>query len=328
MRQALILAGTRDGGDRLAAIAGVEHKALIEINGVTMLARVASALGRAGFDRITVSAGPGPVADAAVALNLRVIAAETSPSRSVLAALEALGPPLLVTTADHALLDPIWLDAFLAGVPERADMVALLARREQIERDMPGSRRTYLRFADGDWSGCNLFYLATQQARAALEVWQSIEADRKRPWRIVRRLGMRQLLRYVCGVLTLTEALAHLGRLANARVAIVESAFGLAAVDVDTADDLAAVRAIACPDGLDGTLFRLLEARSRIADAELDDQVASTDRRLGEWYRLIAVAETTISPEWLRNAAARDDPLATLELLSRGLTPDQPDAAR
>ena len=41
---ALVLAGTRSGGDPLAAHAGVSHKALIEVGGRTMIERVVSAL--------------------------------------------------------------------------------------------------------------------------------------------------------------------------------------------------------------------------------------------------------------------------------------------
>ena len=244
MARAVILAGSRGGEDPLATAECVAHKALIEIGGQTMLARVADALRRAGIGPIAVSTGPGPVADAAATLGLAPITAEAGPSRSVATALATLGAPLLVTTADHALLDPDWVRDFVAKVPPVADIAVLLARRESIERDAPGSRRTYLRFADGDWSGCNLFYLATPRAAAALDLWQRVEADRKRPWRIVRRFGLGMLIRYLRGRLTLAEAVAHLGRLAGVVAAIVESPAGLAAVDVDKPADLVQVRAL------------------------------------------------------------------------------------
>lgn len=226
------------------------HKALIEVAGTTMLARVAGALAKSSAGEVVVSTGEPAVAAAAATLGLRVVAAAAGPSLSVAAALEVLGAPLLVTTADHALLDPAWIDAFIAGVPPTADVAVLLARRETIDRDLPGSRRTYLRFADGDWSGCNLFYLATPRAAAALALWRQVEADRKRPWRIVRRFGVRPLLRYLRGRMTLAEAVETLGRTVGIEAAAVESAFGLAAVDVDTTADLASVRALiaAAPD--------------------------------------------------------------------------------
>ncbi len=241
---ALILAGSRGGVDPVAAYAGVSHKALIELDGQTLLARVAQALREAGAMQIAVSVSDDAVRTAATALGLTVLTAASGPSRSVRDGIEALGTPLLVTTADHALLQPEWITRFLADVPAHADVAALLARQDVIEAAAPGTRRTYLRFADGAWSGCNLFHFATPRSVAALDLWAQVEADRKRPWRIVRRLGIGTLIRYMSGRLTLVAALAHLGRLAGLDSAAVASPFGLAAVDVDKPADLDLVRAL------------------------------------------------------------------------------------
>lgn len=252
---ALILAGSRGGVDPLAQGERVPHKALIEVNGRSMLARVADALRAAGLTRIAISTNDSTVIEAGAALGLEVIAAADGPSRSVARALDVLGTPLLVTTADHPLLEPDWIEAFLNDVPAGADVAVLLARRERIEVAVPDTRRTYLRFADGAWSGCNLFFFARPRAAAAVALWENVEADRKRPWRIVRRFGPRMLLRYLAGRLSLGEAVAHLGRLAGVHAAVVESRSGLAAVDVDKAEDLALVR-------------RLLASRGRSAPIE------------------------------------------------------------
>ena len=241
---ALILAGSRGGVDPVAAYAGVSHKALIVLDGETLLARVAQALREAGARTIAVSVSDDAVRAAANALGLIVLDAASGPSRSVRDGIEALGAPLLVTTADHALLQPEWVTRFLADVPAQADVGALLARQDVIEAAAPGTRRTYLRFADGAWSGCNLFYFATPRSVGALDLWAQVEADRKRPWRIVRRLGIGTLLRYLSGRLTLVAAIAHLGRLAGLEAAAIASPFGLAAVDVDKPADLDLVRTL------------------------------------------------------------------------------------
>lgn len=243
---ALILAGSRPGApDPVAAHAGVAHKALAEVGGATLLARVAGALRAAGAARIAVSANDPAVIAEAARLGLETLAPDTGPSGSVAQGLAALGPPLLVTTADHALLEAEWVTRFVADVPADADVAVLLARRDAVEAAAPGTRRTYLRFADGHWSGCNLFLLRTPDAARAIGLWSQVEADRKRPWRIVRRLGPGLLLRYLIGRLTLAEAVAHLGRTAGVRAAAVASPFGLAAVDVDKPEDLALVRRLA-----------------------------------------------------------------------------------
>lgn len=245
---ALILAGSRGGADPLAAYAGVADKALIEIGGETMLARVVAALRAAGIGRIAVSASSPAVAEAAATLGAMPLDAAPGPSASARAGLDALGAPLLLTTADHALLRPEWVRQFLDRVPPDADVAALLARREAITAAAPGTKRTYLRFADGAWSGCNLFYFANPRAGAAVDVWQRVEADRKRPWRIIRLLGPGMLLRYLLGRLTLADAVARLGRTAGVIVAIVAAEDGRAAIDVDKPGDLDLVRKMVAVD--------------------------------------------------------------------------------
>jgi GTP:adenosylcobinamide-phosphate guanylyltransferase len=235
---AVILAGSRPGGDPFAASLGATHKALIPVAGTAMLARVVAALRAAGIRRILVSCDAGPVADLARDLGTEPIAPAAGPSGSVLAALDLAGTPLLVTTADHALLQAAWVEQLIDGADIDSDVAIMLAECRLIEGALPGSRRTYLRFADGHWSGCNLFLLRTQAARAAVIEWTRVEADRKRPWRIVARLGAGLLLRYLTGGLTLAGALDRLGGRIGCRVALVPAADGLAAVDVDKIADL------------------------------------------------------------------------------------------
>jgi len=242
---ALILAGSRAGADDpVAAAEGVAHKALVRLAGEPLLARVAAALRAAGIERIAVSADQPQVVALAGELDCARVAPAAGPSGSVAAAFAQFGPPLLVTTADHALLSPRWVREFVADVPAGADVAVLLARRELVEAAAPGSRRTWLRFADGAWSGCNLFYLATPAAAAALDLWRTVEAERKRPWRLAARIGLGTLASYLVGRLTLVEAVARLGARAGIVAAAVAARDGLAAVDVDRPDDLAQVRAL------------------------------------------------------------------------------------
>lgn len=239
---ALVLAGSRSGGDPLARATGAPHKALIEVGGETLLARVVAALREGGCGPIVVCCEPGPVEDAARSLGAEVVSPATGPSGSVLRALDTCGTPMLVTTADHALLRPEWIGELTEGAPADCDVAVMMAERARIEAAMPGSRRTYLRFADGQWSGCNLFLLRTPAARAAVEEWTRVEADRKRPWKIVARLGLGLLVSYALGRLSLAQGLARLGKSIGVQAALVPASDGLAAVDVDTLRDLEDVR--------------------------------------------------------------------------------------
>ncbi|WP_293897806.1 NTP transferase domain-containing protein [Phenylobacterium sp.] len=242
--KALVLAGSRGGVDSVADYAGVAHKALIRLRGQTLLARVVGALRAAGAARVAVVTSHPEVRAEATRLRVEALDEAAGPSLSVRAGSEALGTPLLVTTADHALLQAEWVERFLADAPADADVAALIARRATVEAAAPDTHRTWLKLADGHWSGCNLFYLANDRALGVVDLWRRVEAERKRPWRMAQILGPGMLLRYAAGQLSLKDAAARLGRLAGVRATIVETPFGLASVDVDKPADLDLVRRI------------------------------------------------------------------------------------
>lgn len=245
MPAVVVLAGQRQGAaDPVAQAAEVAAKALADIGGETMLARVVTAVRGAGVERVLVSATHAGVIAEAERLGAEPVVAAGGPSDSVAAAFAVTGAPLLVATADHPLLTPAWVEGFIADVPAGTDVAVLLARRDLVEAALPGTRRTWLRFRDGDWSGCNLFLLASPRAAAALSLWREVETNRKRPWRIVRRLGPATLARYLLGRLTLADALARLGRQVGITAAVVAARDGLAAVDVDSEADYLMVRSL------------------------------------------------------------------------------------
>lgn len=247
----LILAGTRPGGDPLARELGVAHKALIEVGGEPILARVVGALREAGLARVLVSADDPEVVALAQSLGAEIVPPASGPSESASVAFDLVGAPLIVTTADHALLRGEWVSELVAGTPADADLSVMMAQRADIERTLPDTQRTYLRFADGEWSGCNLFYLAKPQARAALATWRAVEADRKRPWKLVARLGLPNLLAYALGRLTLGDGLARLGRRIGVEARLVKAGDGRAAIDVDKSRDLEDVRRLLAMDAAD-----------------------------------------------------------------------------
>src|SRR5688500_15318708 len=93
---ALVLAGTRPGGDPLAQHAGVSHKALIEVGGQPMLARVLAALAAAPeVARIVVAIDRPELLAGLPACGKPVTTMPTAsgPSASVAAALEREGLP-------------------------------------------------------------------------------------------------------------------------------------------------------------------------------------------------------------------------------------------
>ncbi|MEK0084890.1 NTP transferase domain-containing protein [Benzoatithermus flavus] len=253
-RTALVLAGSRRReADPVARCRGVPHKCLAPAGGVPLLERVLTALAASPHIGTVLVALDEPALRAdlptAQALEaegrLRALQAAPGLGRSVLDALALAPTPLLVTTADHPLLTPAMLDAFLTQAETTgADIVAGFVAKRRVEACYPSTRRTWLVFRDGAWSGANLFALQSETARAGIAFWQAVEGERKRPWRLARRLGPAFLLAYACRLLTLDQALARAGRRLGIRLAAAKLPMAEAAIDVDKPEDLDLVERI------------------------------------------------------------------------------------
>ena len=238
---ALVLAGERAEGDPMARAAGVALKAMLPVAARPMLTRVVDALRETpSIGRIVVSI---PAPEPATELGIEALMTEASPSLSVMAAIDRLAAPLLLTTADHALLTPEIVQRFvdLATAKGDADLIVGMVERATIERLVPETRRTYWRFKGGAYSGANLFLLKTPGARTAVAFWRRVETERKRPWRIVRAFGPRLLFGYFFGRLSLEAAMARASERLGCRVRSVTLPFAEAAIDVDKPADLALV---------------------------------------------------------------------------------------
>lgn len=247
LRNALVLAGSRGPQDPVARHSGQTHKAMVKVAGVPMLARVLHALEACrSVEQIAVcleaDADLGEAAsdfDQLLAkLAARRIDAAASPARSVLAALEALPPPLLITTADHPLLTAAMIDSFCAAVPADADAAVGVVRASLLRPRYPDAIRTFYRFAGEGYSGCNLFLLQSPEAVRVVRFWMRLEMHRKRPWRMIAEVGPLALLRFALGRLSLDGAMHHLSAKVGATVRAVEMPFPEAAIDVDKPADL------------------------------------------------------------------------------------------
>lgn len=245
---ALVLAGSRPGTDPFAARYGTDLKALIPIGGVPMVVRPVAALLQApAIDRVRVlTQQPERIGEALPnddRLSIDPSGATIAATLDAILSDPATRYPLLVTTADHALLDPAMIADFCAKA-EGADVgIGLVERRALIAR-LPATQRTWLRFRGGAYSGANLFAFGSAKAAKAVALWRSVEQDRKKGWRMIAALGSAVLLGAVLRLRTLDQTLASVGRRLDISIRKVELDNPIAAVDVDKEADHALVTAI------------------------------------------------------------------------------------
>lgn len=245
---AILLAGSRPGGDPLAAHFGVAAKALIMLSGEPMIMRPLTALlASQSVGEIIVLAQEPEALRAVLPPDPRVRIEQSD--ATIAGSIEALCAdpatrwPLLVTTADHALLDAATVDEFLrsgagcdvaVGVVEEA---ALMAR-------LPGTRRTWLRFRGGAVTGANLFALRSAAVAPAIALWRAVEQDRKKGWRVILLAGPVTLAGAALRLLSLDQVMARVGTRIGLTIKAVRLSNPLAGVDVDKLDDHRLVSAI------------------------------------------------------------------------------------
>jgi GTP:adenosylcobinamide-phosphate guanylyltransferase len=238
---ALVLAGARPGLDPFAEAFGTDLKALIPIGGEPMVRRPVSALlASRSIGTILVAAQQPERIAAALPVDRRISfrRSQGTIAETILGLVESKEAlwPLLVTTADHALLDCAMVDEFCSKAEGANVAIGVVERRSLLAR-LPDTRRTWLRFRDGAFTGANLFALSSADVAPAIELWRSVEQDRKKALRVIALLGPFVLAASLLRLVSLDEVLARLGARIGLAIKAVRMTNPLAGVDVDKPSD-------------------------------------------------------------------------------------------
>ncbi|HEX6740583.1 MAG TPA: nucleotidyltransferase family protein [Sphingomicrobium sp.] len=247
-RTAVVLAGSRPGKDALAERFGTDLKALIPVAGEPMVGRPVRAL--LASDQVgavlVLSQSPERIA-AALPADPRIECRESKGTiaETMLGLLDDpdMAWPVLVTTADHALLDPAMIDEFCRSA-EGSDIAIGVVENATMLRRLPDTMRTWLWFRREGFTGANLFLLKSPAVRPAIELWRLVEQDRKKVWRVLSLLGPSVMLAVAVRLISLEAALARLSVRLGLIVRAVRMSNALAGVDVDKPEDHALAEAI------------------------------------------------------------------------------------
>ena len=212
---AVVLAGSRPGRDLFAEQFGTDLKALIPVAGEPMVRRpVRALLETSEIAKIIVMAQETERIADAMASDPRVCVrrSEGTIAETILGLIgdASVEWPLVVTTADHALLDRAMVEEFCNG-SQGADVAIGVVERANLMRRLPGAKRTWLPFRGGAYTGANLFALRSRQVAPAVELWRSVEQDRKKAWRVMSILGPLMLASVALRLVSLDEVLGQLG---------------------------------------------------------------------------------------------------------------------
>jgi len=244
----IVLAGERSPNDLMVRAAGVACKAFLPVNGRAMILRVLDALEAARSVNSCIVCGPEkrllslePELDRLIKSGkTRWVENKPTPSTSVYHALKLFKDelPMLVTTADHALLTPEITDFFChEALQSDRDVVAGLVRHSLVADMFPETSRTVIKLRDGNFCSCNLFAFLTPDACKAAGFWRTCEQARKKPWQQVRVMGWTNVFLYLTRLMSLHQAVQRLSSVMGIQADIVLLPFPEAAIDVDRISD-------------------------------------------------------------------------------------------
>ncbi len=249
---AAILVGQRPGVDPLAVAYGQKYKALVSIAGRPMVAYVLETLlthpriGTVlllGQDTQAILAGVG---DKVLRFHpaLKMLDGPDSIAQAVEMALQQTDGPLLVTTADHVLLSHAMIDQMLFNT-QTCDVAVGMVERQTLLASYPEAKRTWLKFRGEAYSGANLFLLnGGKRLSSLLALWRSIEAERKKGWRIMSAFGPWLAIGAYLRLWSAEKAMVRAGRRFNLIAKLVSLPQSEACIDVDKPDDKILVEAI------------------------------------------------------------------------------------
>lgn len=153
--------------------------------------------------------------------------------------------PVIIATGDIPLLTPEAIDEFVArSLATGAELVYPLVTREGLERQFPGSERTYFRLRSGWYTGGNMMLANPRLVPSLRDVGQRLFALRKSPLGIVKTAGLGFAVKFVFGRLRPEDLAAKIEQVFGGSGAAVTVTHASIAIDVDKPSDLALVERV------------------------------------------------------------------------------------
>lgn len=239
---AILPAGGRIDG-RFAAETGVNVKALIFIDGRTVLERTLDALRATGVvDRIIVI-GPKEIADHKASEKADAVLPEggNSGPANILRGIEWLykengnkyDKRAFIITTDLPFLNPQVITAFLDACPSDADLCAPLVHKDDFEARFPGSDNIYVRLMDGEWTMGSSFLVNPEAIHRNRDVIERVFAVRKSQIGMARLLGIGFIFRLITKHLTIDHIERRCGEILGCTGTAVRESPPELAYDID-----------------------------------------------------------------------------------------------
>jgi CTP:molybdopterin cytidylyltransferase MocA len=226
--------------DPLYAVTGLEKKALIPLSGKPMVRWVVDALWNSGLiERIAVvglepdeiSFGDAPVyfADSAGGLIDNVLTG--------LETIRKVNPgvkKIMLCSSDIPLITPDIVRGFVEECgAQDADAYYAVVEKSVMEARFPGSRRTFVPFKGGRYSGGDAFLFDVAATKGDVKIFRSLTSSRKNYLEQVRVFGYRYVVKFLLRQMTVHEAAQEGSKRFNLNARVISTRFAELGMDLD-----------------------------------------------------------------------------------------------
>ena len=246
---AVLPAGGRIGG-AFADVTGVGIKALMEIDGQTILRRTIDVLRATGRIGRIVVVGPEQALSEAreCGADAAVEEGATGPENNF-RGLEWLqqnrdgcSSRVVIATTDLPFLTPGAIIRFLNSCPPDADLVVPIMTSAAFEARFPDSINQYVRLRDGEFTiGCVFLVNPSTLLSNKAHIEQVFEA-RKSQWQMAKLVGLPVALRFLSRQLTIEHIIDRVSTILRCRGAAITDAPPELAFDIDHLSEYEYVR--------------------------------------------------------------------------------------
>ncbi len=245
MYDAIILAGG-ENNEHLTKFSSQPYEAMIEIAGKPMVTFVADALAASLQVKRIFIMGPIPqLKKCTFPKDTILLEGGRTLIETIQLGIKALEHEnkVLIVTADIPLLTPDAITDFLRQCDEvEADLYYPIVSKEINNKWYPQSKRTYVRFKDGTYTGGNIFLVNPAIVPQCLTVAERLINNRKNPFKLCCLLGWGFVLQFLLGTLSLTKVKERVEILLGITGSVVHSSYPELGIDVDKPSDLELVR--------------------------------------------------------------------------------------
>lgn len=248
---AVVLAGAPNNG-QLQEASAEKWEAAISIQGKPMVNYVIEALQNSKRIENLIVVGPLEIKDS-LPPHVTLVQSGESLTDNVFVGLNALKNKnmILYVTSDIPFIHPECIDDFVDRCAELdAEIYYPLISREANQQVYPETVRTYFRLKEGTFTGGNVILASPEAVQANRWIMDEVISKRKKPWKIIRLLGLKFILRFLTKRITLSEIEKQASGILGHNGILIISPYPELGTDVDKPSDLAlATRLIGSLEG-------------------------------------------------------------------------------